>query len=99
MKGNCYLKNPNIVSRIIADECILVPIKHTVEDLGSIYSLNEVGTFIWNSIDDNKTVEEIKEMMIEHFEVDPEQLESDLLEFIEQLETLRMVIINDPSSE
>ena len=99
MKKKHYIKNSNIVSRIIADECILVPIKHTVEDLGSIYALNEVGTFIWNSIDGNKTVEEIKEMVIEQFEASPEQIEIDLIEFIEQLESLRMVIVNDSTSK
>ena len=98
MKDNCYMKNPNVVSRIIADECILVPIKHTVDDLGSIYALNEVGTFIWNSIDGNKTVEDIRKMLIEQFEADPEQIEIDLIKFIEQLESLRMVIVNDSSS-
>ena len=54
MIDKCYKKNPNIVSRMIADECILVPIRHDVENLGSIYTLNEVGAFIWNSIDGKK---------------------------------------------
>jgi len=99
MEERYFIKNPNIVSRMIADECILVPIKHTVEDLGSIYSLNEVGTFIWDSIDGNKTIEELKEMLIERFEANSKQIETDLIEFIEQLQSLRMVIINDSSSK
>jgi hypothetical protein len=35
----CYQKDPNIVSRKIADEFILVPIKQNVGDLESIYTL------------------------------------------------------------
>lgn len=95
MIDKCYKKNPNIVSRMIADECILVPIRHDVENLGSIYTLNEVGAFIWNSIDGKKKVKEIKEILIEEFEANPEQIEIDLIEFINQLESIMMVIIND----
>ena len=34
-------------------------------------------------------------MLIEEFEANPEQIEMDLVEFIKQLESIMMVIIND----
>ena len=43
----CFKKDPNMVSRKIADEVILVPIRQNVGDLESIYTLNEVATRIW----------------------------------------------------
>ena len=42
-----FVKDPNIVSRKIAGEVILVPIRKNVGDLESIYTLNEVAARIW----------------------------------------------------
>ena len=37
----CYQKDPDMVSREIAGEVILVPIRRNVGDLESVYTLNE----------------------------------------------------------
>jgi hypothetical protein len=78
----CFSKGPNIVSRKIADEVILVPIRQNVGDLESIYALNEVGAFIWDLIDGKRQAKEIKEMIVEAFDVSPEEAEKDLIEFL-----------------
>ena len=80
-----YDKDPSIVSRKIADEFILVPIRHKTEDVNSIYTLNEVGGFIWEQIDGKKSNQEVCKKLVEHFEVSPEKAETDLVEFIKQL--------------
>ena len=82
----CYQKDPNIVFRRIADEVILVPIRQDVADMESIYTLNEVGSFIWEIIESQRSVTQIKELIIAEFEVDPETAEFDLIEFLVQLE-------------
>lgn len=87
----CFEKYPNIVSRTIADEVILVPIRRNVGDLESIYTLNEVGAFIWELIDGKRKVSEIKEIVIEEFNVDEKEAEKDLIEFISQLEEVKVV--------
>ncbi len=46
-----YMHDPSIVSRSIAGEVILVPIKKNVGDLESIYTLNDTGARIWELID------------------------------------------------
>ena len=91
----CPKKDPNIVSRKIADEYILVPIRYNVGDLESIYTLNEVGAFIWELIDGNRKVKEIQGMIVDEFEVSPQQAKTDLIEYIQQLESLKMLIINE----
>ena len=80
-----YKKSDSIVSRKIADEFILVPIKQNVGDLESIYTLNEVATRIWGLIDGKKKVKEIKDKIIEEFEVTPQEAEKDLTNLLEQL--------------
>jgi hypothetical protein len=86
-----YRKNDSIVSRKIADEFILVPIRQDVGDLGSIYTLNEVAARIWELIDGKRKAGEIKERIVEEFEVTPEEAEKDLIGHLRQLEEIKAI--------
>ncbi len=81
-----YQKNQNFVFRQIDDETILVPIKDSVGDLGAIYNLNQVAAFVWQQLDGKKTLQDIKHMMTDEFEVSSQNAEQDLKEFVGQLE-------------
>jgi hypothetical protein len=87
-----YKKSESIVSRRIGDEYILVPIRQDVGDLESIYTLNETGALIWELTDGKTQVSQIKEKIVEEFEVDPEQAEQDLKEHLQQLEGIQAII-------
>jgi len=86
--SRCYEKSSSIVSRKIDDEVILVPIRKNVGDLESIYTLNEVASRIWELIDGKRKVREIKEIIIEEFDVSPQEAEKDAVEFLQQLEKM-----------
>jgi hypothetical protein len=87
-----YSKSDSIVSRKIADEFILVPIRQNVGDLESIYTLNETAARIWELIDGKNKVNEIKERIVEEFEVTPEEVEKDIMEHLQQLEGIKAII-------
>ena len=87
-----FQKNENFVFRQIDDETILVPIKNNVGDMGSIYNLNEVGAYIWEHLDGEKTLSDIKNKIAVEFEVSPETAEEDLMEFVNQLEEIEAVL-------
>ena len=87
-----YTKSDSIVSRKIADEFILVPIRQNVGDLESIYTLNETGARIWELIDGKIKVREIKEKLIEEFEVTPEEAKKDIVEHLQQLEGIKAIV-------
>ena len=87
-----YQKNQNFVFRQIDDETILVPIKDSVGDLGAIYNLNEVAAFVWQHLDGKKTLEDIKHMMTDEFEVSDPDAEQDLTEFVGQLEKIDAIL-------
>ena len=84
----CYEKDPSIVHRNIAGEAILVPIRRNVADMESIYTLDEVGAFIWELIDSQKTVGDVKAAILNEYEIAPEEAEADLLEFLQQLQAI-----------
>ncbi len=86
MQETTYQKDPNIVFRKIADEVILVLIKQDVGDFQSVYTLNEVAARIWELIDGERKVKEIKDKIVEEFEVTPEEAEKDLAESLQKLE-------------
>ncbi len=80
-----YKRNENVVSRKINNETILVPIKNNVADMGLIYGLNEVGGFVWDYLDGTNRLIDIKEMVMEQFDVSSEEAEQDLCDFVNQL--------------
>ena len=86
-----YIKDPNIVNRKIAGEMVLVPIRHNVGDLACIYNLNEVGSRIWELIDVGVTVGQIRDKIVEEYEVTLEEAEADITEFLNQLEQVGAV--------
>ena len=86
-----YSKVSSIVARQIAGEYILVPIRQTTGDVESIFTLNDVGTRIWELIDGQRSLCQIKDQLAAEYEVNPDETESDLLEFIQGLESVGAV--------
>ena len=72
-------------SKTIGDETILIPISNNVADMGAILNLNEVGTFIWQQINENSTMQSLLQDIINEFEVDSVVAEKDLRDFLETL--------------
>ncbi len=81
----CYVKSPDVVSREIDDEVILVPIRKGVGDLESIYTFNEVGARIWNLLDGNHRVKDIVNQIDDEFDANTGQIQKDVHDFISQL--------------
>jgi hypothetical protein len=91
-----YAKDTELVTRNVAGETIIVPIKNKVGDLDSIYTLNEVGTLIWELIDGEHSVSEITEAMCDAYEVEPEVAEKDTLEFLNSLKEAGLLRLSEP---
>jgi len=89
--ARCYAKDSNLITRDIAGETIIVPVRNNVGDLDSIYTLNEVGTLIWELIDGKNSVSRIAEVISNTYEVKLEEAERDALQFINSLEKAGMI--------
>ena len=85
MWAKVFIKNNDIVCRNIIGETILVPIRGNLADMQQIFTLNSLGTFIWDQLDGEKNLADTKNAVLENFETEPDQVESDLLEFIGQV--------------
>jgi len=80
-----YKKDPNIVSRLIAEEVILVPIRNNVADMDFIFTLNETAAYVWNMIDGTRSMSDIIDLVTKEFDVDPSLVLSDLQELVQSL--------------
>ena len=81
-------KNPSFVSRKIVDEVILVPISHRVGEIDCLYALNEVGARIWDLIDGDRSLQELRDAIVAEFEVSETEAQEDLALLIEQLKEI-----------
>ena len=91
MDDNCdfwstvYHKTREIVSRKIADEMLLVPVRGNLADMQRIFSLNPVAEYIWQELDGTRSLDDIRAGVLEQFNVDPAQCDEDIRAFIGQL--------------
>jgi hypothetical protein len=81
-------KDSSVVSRKIADEVILIPIKRKAGEIDCLYALNEVGARIWELIDGERPLHALRDALIEEFEVSDTEAKEDLTMLIEQLKEI-----------
>ena len=80
-----YRKKENIVTRQIAGETLLVPIYGDLANMEKIFTLDSVAAFIWEQLDGETRLKDIRDNVLDAFDVDKEQAETDMFEFIDEL--------------
>ena len=80
-----YTRNPNFIFRKIAEETILVTIHQDVADLQYIYTLNDVGAFLWECLAENQTPQKLEGALLATYEATPEQVAEDVHHFLQNL--------------
>jgi Coenzyme PQQ synthesis protein D (PqqD) len=87
-------KSGNVVSRVVADEAIVVPIRRGVADMDSIFTFNEVGTELWNMIEAKCSAEEMTEFLRKEYGLTAERAAADTERFITDLATAGLIDSN-----
>lgn len=86
-----YVRSDSVVSRVIAGETLIVPVRKGVGDLASIYSLNPVASAIWQVIAQPRSATEIVHIIEQEFEGDREQIERDVEFFLWDMRSVSLV--------
>ena len=86
-----FTKEKELVTRDVAGEEIIVPIKGHVGDLEGVFTLNEVGAMIWRLMDGQKTVRQLMEAVINEYEVESLEAEKDVVDFLRSLEDAGLI--------
>lgn len=84
-------KDQNIVCSLNDGKYVLVPIVNNIADMHVIHTLNEVGSFIWDQIDNIKTFDQILKSLVTEYVISEEIARKDLIAFLEELEKKRTV--------
>lgn len=80
-----YKRNPEFIFRMIMEDMILVPIHEDVADLNSIYTLNEVGAFLWEQLAEPIRADELERAVLEQYDAPAGQVAEDVADFISEL--------------
>lgn len=75
-------KKKNVAWRVIEGEAVLIPAERQTIDRESLEVCNQTGTAIWEAIDGKSTVAEIIKRIIDDYEVNFKEAESDITSFL-----------------
>jgi hypothetical protein len=81
------------VSSDLAGEAVILDLKS-----GVYYGLNSVGASIWNLIQEPKTVNEVRDVLLTKYKVEPEQCDRDLKALLEQLEAEGLIEVHNETA-
>lgn len=88
-----FVRSADVVTRKIDGETLIVPVRSGVGDLGSIFSLNGVGTFIWEALAQPATVENLVHGIVENYETTAAKAEQDVDCFLTEMQAANLVEI------
>jgi hypothetical protein len=71
---------PDQVSCPLGEESAILNVRNTI-----YYGLNPVGARVWRMLQQPKTVEELRDTLVEEYDVELENCERDLLDLLEKL--------------
>jgi Coenzyme PQQ synthesis protein D (PqqD) len=88
-----FVRSRTVVSRVVAGETLIVPVRGKVGDLASIYSFNATGSLIWQLLDTPRGRAELIGAVEREYQVGQEQAQKDVAQFLEEMLAVGLVEI------
>lgn len=79
------IRNSDFIFRKIVDEMVLVPIRQNVADLNAIFTLNEIGAFIWQKLGNPSTFTELEEAILADYDADIHTVKREIEVFLHEM--------------
>lgn len=86
-----FITSPDLVTRRVGGETILVPVRGHVADLESIYTLNDVASLIWERLERGASIATVVEVVCREYAVAPEEARADVTAFLEELQRAGLI--------
>ena len=80
-----FIRNRDVVSRQIEGELIIVPVRRGVGDMNSLYTLNPVGSVLWEFMAQEHSLPEMVKRVCDEFEVNAAQAKKDIESFLDSM--------------
>jgi hypothetical protein len=84
---------PEQVSCPLGEESAILNLKNTV-----YYGLNPVGARVWNLLQQERTVGELRDAILDEYDVDAVRCESDLLELLEKMRSEGLIQVKSAAT-
>lgn len=78
--------NPSVVRADLEGEAILLDLA-----TGTYFGLDEVGNAIWKAVEQGASETQIFDSLAKEYDVDPDQLRSDVADFLSQLQARQLL--------
>jgi hypothetical protein len=89
-KNTTVVVAPDQVSSELVDESVILNLK-----TGMYFGLNEVGASVWQLLQQPKTVADVCAAILEDYDVEAAQCETDILALLEELAEAQLIVIQD----
>jgi hypothetical protein len=80
-----FVRSQAVVSRRVAGETLVVPVRGKVGDLASIYSFNQTGSLIWQSLESPRGFAELVGIVEQEYAVLHDQARCDVKQFLHDM--------------
>lgn len=77
--------------RKIADSNIVVPVGRATNDFNGMITLNESGSFFWDCLTSETTIDEVVNKVISEYDIDKETAKRDVEKFVDMLRENNLV--------
>ena len=91
LEERIFVRSKAVVSRVVAGETLIVPVRGRVGDLASIYSFNETGSLIWKLLETPQTLAELVAAVAQEYNVERARAETDTKQFIGEMLAVGLV--------
>lgn len=85
MTKRAFKRIGDVVQREVAGEVFLVPVRGHLASLQELFTLNEVGSWIWAHLDGSRSTTDLAGELAEEFDVDIAEAVRDTEAFMETL--------------
>lgn len=84
------IKN-GFAKREIAGSNIVVPVGAGAQVFNGMITLNDSGSFIWDAFQQDRTIDEVAQMLTKEYEVDLQRAKADVEKFVAMLKENNLV--------
>jgi len=86
-----FIRSRSVVSRVVAGETLIVPVRGKVGDLASIYSFNGTGSLIWRLLDVPTALTSLIDAVERAYDVAQESARNDVTKFLDEMISVGLV--------
>ena len=94
MSAQLFTRSRTVVSRVVAGETLIVPVRGKVGDLASIYSFNGTGSLIWQLLDSPCSLANLIDAVEREYVVDLDTATKDVTQFMTDLQSVGLLEVH-----